>query len=281
MMHPSEFANLARCEKDFWWHRGMEQILFRVLDPIVKKRKLTTAIETGCGTGHMASRLEQRYGWRVFPTDLQHEGLVYGLRNGCRRGAAQADIVALPFANRQFDVVTSLDVITHFPAGDEHRAIGELVRVLAPGGLLIVRVCALDILRSRHSMFTDERQRFTRQRLIEAVSRQGIRVLRCTYLNSLLLPVAFTKFRLIEPLFRVRPASGIRQMAGWLNELLYSALRLESSWLGSGHSFPLGQSLLLIGEPLTAGQPAVHGGTDTQCIAAGESGTLVSGERNP
>jgi SAM-dependent methyltransferase len=248
MMNPAEFANLARCEKDFWWHRGMEQILFRVLDPIVEKRKLATAMEAGSGTGHMASRLESYYGWRVFPTDLQREGLVYGINNGCRHGAAQADVAALPFPSGRFDVVASLDVISHFPSGDEQRAMRELVRVLAPGGVMVVRVCALDMLRSRHSMFTDERQRFTRKRLIELVASHGIRVLRCTYANSLLLPIALAKFRIAEPLLRKRPASGIRQIAGWLNQLLYATLRLESVWLGSGRNFLLGQSLILIGE---------------------------------
>ena len=248
MMNPAEFAYIAQCEKDFWWFRGMEQILFRLLDPIVRPRPLKTAMEAGCGTGHMASRFEGRYGWRMFPTDLDREGLLCGIRNGIEQPMAQADIAALPFPSRWFDVVASLDVIVHFRRGDEHRAIRELVRVLAPGGLLVLRVSALDILRSRHSEFTCERQRFTRKRLIQQVSNQGIRVLRCTYANSLLLPVALTKFRIAEPLLRMKPSSGVRPLARWLDRLLYSALRLEAAWLASGRNFPLGQSLILIGE---------------------------------
>jgi len=248
MMNPAEFANIAQCERDFWWYRGMEQILFRVLDPIAKRRPLKTAMEAGCGTGHMSSRLQRHYGWQMFPTDLEREGLMYGLKNGFHQGMAQADIAALPFPSQWFDVVVSLDVIAHFSRGDEYRAFRELVRVLSPGGLLVLRVSALDILRSRHSEFTCERQRFTRKRLIDAVSTQGIRVLRCTYANSLLMPVALTKFRIAEPLLRKKPSSGIRPVAGWLDKLLYSALRLEAAWLASGRNLALGQSLILIGE---------------------------------
>ena len=246
-MNPAEFENLARCERDFWWHRGMEQILDRVLRPIADSRQLSDAVEVGCGTGHAAARMEQQYGWRVYPTDLQREGLLYGWRNGQRR-MAQADVAALPFPDERFDVVLSLDVIAHFPRGDEERPIRELTRVLAPRGLLVLRTCALDILRNRHSAYTNERQRFTRERLMRAVSAQGIRVLRCTYANSLLLPVAFTKFRLVEPMLRMRPASGIRPMTPWLNHALLAALKLEACWLGSGRNLPLGQSLILIGE---------------------------------
>jgi SAM-dependent methyltransferase len=248
MMNPAELAHIAQCEQDFWWYRGMEQILFRVLDPIAKHRRLKTAMEAGCGTGHMASRFERHYGWRVFPTDLEHAGLLYGLKNGFHQAMAQADIAALPFPSQWFDVVASLDVIPHFSRGDEYRPIRELVRVLTPGGLLVLRVSALDILRSRHSEFTCERQRFTRQRLIQLVARHGVRVLRCTYANSLLLPVALTKFRIAEPLLRMKPSSGMRPVARWLDGLLYSALRLEAAWLASGRNLPLGQSLLLIGE---------------------------------
>lgn len=247
MMNPAEFENLARCEEDFWWHRGMEQILYRVLHPIVGTRELAEAIEVGCGTGHMASRIEQQFGWRVFPTDLQHEGLLYGWRKGLRR-MAQADVSALPFPDGRFDVVVSLDVIAHFDRGEETSAIRELARVLTPGGILVLRTCALDVLRNRHSAFTNERQRFTRQRLIDAVTAQDMRVLRCTYANSLLLPVAFAKFRVVEPLLRRKPASGVRPVARWLDRLLFSALNAEAHWLGSGRDLPLGQSLILIGE---------------------------------
>lgn len=248
MMNPAEFANISRCERDFWWYRGMEKILFGVLDPFAERRRLKTAMEAGCGTGHMASRLERRYGWRIFPTDLEHEGLLYGLKNGFHQSMAQADVTALPFPSGWFDVVASLDVIAHFPRGEEYRAFRELVRVLAPGGILVLRVSALDILRSRHSEFTCERQRFTRKRLVQTVSQHGVRVLRCTYANSLLLPVALAKFRIAEPLLRTKPSSGVQPVAGWLDRLLYTALRLEAAWLGSGRNLALGQSLILIGE---------------------------------
>ena len=73
-------------------------------------------------------------------------------------------------------------------------------------------------------------------------------MLRCTYINSLLLPVALAKFRLWEPLLRRPASSGVQAVAPWLDRLLYSTLALESRWVGAGHGFPAGQSLLLLGE---------------------------------
>jgi ubiquinone/menaquinone biosynthesis C-methylase UbiE len=246
-MNPAEFNNIARLENSFWWFRGMEEILFRALDPIFESRRLLRIMEAGCGTGHMAMLLEQRYGARVFPTDLQPQGLAYGTRKGLIR-SAQADVALLPFSAGRFDAVFSLDVLVHLPRGQEDQALRELARVTAPGGVLILRVSALDFLRSRHSEFTTERQRFTRGRLMRLASRHGLHVLRCTYANSLLLPVALAKFRIVEPLLRKRPQSGVQPVPGWLNDLLHSVLHLEASWIGAGWNFPLGQSLLLVAE---------------------------------
>jgi SAM-dependent methyltransferase len=245
MMNPAEFANIARAEQDLWWYRGMRRILFRMLDPRVAGSGFRRALEAGCGTGHFAQTLATRYGLRVFPVDLGWQGLQHAQGLGVDR-LAQADISALPFPAAAFDLAVSLDVIVHFPRGGEEAAVKELARVLAPGGVLALRVAALDVLRSRHSEFVQERQRFTRGRLRSLVERQGLEILRCTYANALLSPVAFAKFRICEPLLRSKPQSGVGPVNGWLNRALSVPLDWESRWIGSGRNLPLGQSLILL-----------------------------------
>ena len=244
-MNPAEFANIARAEQNFWWYRGMRQILFRLLDPIAGQRDFQRVLEAGCGTGHFARALAMRYDLRVFPVDLGWEGLRHAKLLGVDR-LAQADIAALPFASGAFDLALTLDVIVHFPRGEEDRPMRELARVLAPGGLLVARVSALDALRSRHSQFAHERQRFTRVRLRSLAERHGLEIIRCTYANSLLAPVAFAKFRICEPLLRTQPQSGVQPVAAWLDRALYAPLEWESRWIGSGRDLPLGQSLILL-----------------------------------
>jgi SAM-dependent methyltransferase len=247
MMNPAEFANIAAAERDFWWYRGMRRIMFRLLDPFAANRRVERALDAGCGTGHFANVLAERYGWPMFPTDLASEALAHARRMGIAR-ATQANIAALPFPSHSFDVVLSMDVLVHFPRGEEDQPMAELARVLRSGGLLALRVSALDGLRSRHSQFAHERQRFTRTRMAKLAGRHGIRILRLTYANSLLLPVALAKFRLVEPLLSGPPQSGVQMVAGWLDRLLYAPLAIESAWLGAGGALPLGQSLILLGE---------------------------------
>jgi SAM-dependent methyltransferase len=180
-MNPAEFANIAGCERDFWWYRGMREIFSRSLDGAMEGRPVRRAIEAGCGAGYFSRLLQTERGWPVVPVDISWDGLAYARRLGVER-PVQADICILPFAPAAFDLVLSVDVLQHLPPGAESLAVSEFARVLAPGGLLVARPADL-------------------------------RVLRCTYVNSLLMPVA-----------------------------------LEARWVGAGHGFPAGQSLLLVGE---------------------------------
>lgn len=248
-MNPAEFVNIAHHERDFWWYRGMREILFRVLDPCLAGRTISRALEAGCGTGFFSSLMQHQRGWPIVPLDLSPDGLRYAQTLGARR-LVQGDISHLPFPAGAFDLVLSLDVLPHLPRGLEQHAVAEFARVLAPSGLLVVRTAALDILRSRHSQFAFERQRFTRAHLTRLFTASGIRVLRATYANSLLFPVALARFRVWEPLLRKPPASGIAPVPRWLDRLLYGALAAEAAWLGAGLNFPLGQSLILIGEKI-------------------------------
>src|SRR5687767_4394004 len=115
-MNPAEFANIAQSEQRFWWYRGMNVILFRLLDAIAFKRPFERVLEAGCGTGYLAKLLTQRYEWYVHPLDLGSEGLKFAKSMNVAR-LTQADIALLPFGDGAFDAVISMDVIVHFPLG--------------------------------------------------------------------------------------------------------------------------------------------------------------------
>jgi SAM-dependent methyltransferase len=246
-MNPAEFAHIAASERDFWWYRGMRTILFRVLEPYLVGRHIGRALDAGCGTGYQALLLQKERGWTVAAVDISGDGLRYARAMGVER-PVQGDSCRLPFRNGCFELVLSMDMLPHLKPGMELAAAAEMIRVLAPGGLLALRAPAFDILRSRHSDFISEYQRFTRRRLTHLFSRAGLRILRCTYANSLLMPIALAKFRLWEPLLRKPAASGVESVPPWLNRALNNALQMEAAWLGCGLNFPAGQSLILVGE---------------------------------
>lgn len=246
-MNPSEFMHLAAAEERMWWFRGMRRILFGLLDREARGREIRRVAEIGCGTGHFARLLERRYGWEVTALDLDEEGLRHGRQAGMRR-LVQGDMRRLPFAAGSFDALLAMDSIVHLAPGAEREAFAEFARVLRRGGLLVVRAAAFKWLRSRHSEWVGERQRFTLPGLKARAGEAGFRTVRATYANTLLLPVALAKFRIVEPLLKARPASGVKVGPKWLEAPLYSALWLESEWLKRGGRLPAGQSAILVAE---------------------------------
>lgn len=246
-MNPAEFGNIARAEDDLWWYRGQREILIGLIDRWLAFRAVEHVLEAGCGTGHTAKFLADRHGWRLTALDLSALGLDHARRRGLSR-LVQGDITQLPLRSGMFDALISLDVIAHLESGSDLLAFREFSRVVRPGGLLVLRTAALECLRSRHSEYIFERQRFTRSRLVSRIEQAGCRVLYATYLNALLLPVAWLKFRIWEPLLSAPPASGVGPAAAWLNNLLSLPLAIEAQWIKRGGSLPIGQTLLVVAE---------------------------------
>ena len=97
-------------------------------------------LDVACGTGVLARALPARVGPRGAVTGLDiNEGMLAVARRQApgiewRQGAAEA----LPFADASFDAVVSQFGLMFFQ--DRPKAIGEMLRVLRPGGRLAVAV---------------------------------------------------------------------------------------------------------------------------------------------
>jgi SAM-dependent methyltransferase len=246
-MNPAEFQNIATAEEELWWYQGQREILTRLIDRTPKLKAVQNVLEAGCGTGHSAKYLEDRYGWRITALDLSEVGLGHAQRRGLSR-LVQGDITRLPIGSGKFDALISLDVIAHLAPRSERYVFGEFARALRPGGVLVLRTAALECLRSNHSEFIHERQRFARQQLEMGLKHAGFKISFSSYVNTLLLPVAWFKFRVWEPLRDAPLASGVEQVSPWLNGILGLPLQLEAQWIRLGGTLPVGQTLLVVAE---------------------------------
>jgi SAM-dependent methyltransferase len=98
---------------------------------------------------------------------------------GLAPGGVCGSALALPFADRTFDVVSAFDVLEH--CDPESVALAELVRVLRPGGRLLMSVPAYEWAWSDFDEANGHHRRYTRKRAVQALESAGLTVSRATY----------------------------------------------------------------------------------------------------
>ena len=92
------------------------------------------ALDLACGTGDIAFALATR-GADVVGLDITHRMLQLARAKGRVARFVTGDMLALPFGDEAFDVVTTGYGLRNVP--DIPRAIAEMRRVLKPGGVLV------------------------------------------------------------------------------------------------------------------------------------------------
>ena len=138
----------------------------RVLEQLISLGRLTDesrVLEIGCGTGNYVKAISAQTGSICTGIDPSREMLRiaqsnHGLPKN-RRGSGGADVTfmngsaeELPLADRQFDLVFSVDVIHHIRTRDS--AARELFRVLTPGGTAAIVTESDDDIRNRTPQVT-------------------------------------------------------------------------------------------------------------------------------
>lgn len=242
-MEPEQYDLLYQCEEQMWWFVGMRRIAATLLGEHI--RPGLRCLEAGCGTGFNSLFYAREYGWEVFPFDLSERALRYAQQRGLGRLLA-ASVTALPYRDASFACASCLDVLALLDVEQGASALREFHRVLKPEGFLLLRTAALEWLRGGHSEVSHEAHRYRLSELADAVARAGFRVERETYANTLLLPVAFLKRKVLEPLRLASREGDVRPVAPWLNRLFLSALTVENSLLKKFARLPLGVSAIVV-----------------------------------
>ena len=237
----------ARAEKHHFWFHGFRSFVTPLIAQATAGRSDPLLLDAGCGTGANVDLL-QRFG-SAFGFDLSETGVRLGREEG-RTHLARATVTAAPFPSGAFDVVTSFDVLYSLQDHDERTALGEMYRLLKPGGYAIINVAAMDMLRGDHSVLGREVRRYSREVLRDRVNRAGFTVVRLTYaFATLFAPLAVTRvWQRWRGLVReddVRAQHEISVPPAPVNALLTAALRLEAAWLRR-FDVPFGSSLLCL-----------------------------------
>ena len=241
-MNVAEFRRMYEAEERQWWYVGMRRLTDRLLRPRLQSEsgRLPLLLDAGCGTG--ANLLHFRDSARAVGIDLSPDAVFLCAGRGA--DVVRGSVLSLPFVNGIFDCVTSFDVLYHSWVKDDAVAVAELVRVLAPGGALFVRVPALRFLFGAHDVEVQTRHRYTARELHRLLTGAGLDVSRLTYCNSLLFPLLLLRRTLDR--WTGREGSDVGFLPGPLEALFRALLGLEATLVGWGLRFPVGASVVAL-----------------------------------
>jgi SAM-dependent methyltransferase len=125
-----DFSGWYERERHHGYHAMLDELQLEIIRPLARDRQV---LEVGCGTGLIMRGIADEAA-SLFGVDIS-PGMLQPARE---RGldVIQGSAEALPVADESVDLVYSFKVLAHVP--DIRRALSEILRVLRPGGRMVV-----------------------------------------------------------------------------------------------------------------------------------------------
>jgi SAM-dependent methyltransferase len=239
-----EYHALQRVERDHWFYQGKREIVEWWLTNKLRLTAGDLVVDAGAGTGELVAELQHKYasvGVRVEgieyvaeARDIARDFRSVELRSG--------SILDLPYADNSVQAVMALDVLEHLD--DDAKAWGELVRVTAPGGLIIVNVPTFMQLWSEWDVSLGHVRRYTLSefRRLIAPTSGSFKIQYLGYVNLVGFLGIYVMRRVLKNRSTNRRAEDVVPMAP-INMLLRKAFTLP---VKLGLPMPFGSSLLCV-----------------------------------
>lgn len=248
-MRPIEYERMYKAEDNHWWYLGMAAITRAILNYNLPLSEIHDVLDAGCGTGGAMSHFLGDYG-KITGFDLAYRGLAYCKVRKLDR-VFLGSVTEIPLESNRFDLITSFDVLYHVQ--EDAQAMREFVRLLRPGGYLLVRLPAYEWMKRQHDVQVSTIRRYTVPQVRRLFEESGMTSVRLTYANTFLFPLAVIRklFEIVNP-----PDPGSSELSypgrvlnGFLKFILSCEARLAGRFL-----LPFGLSLFALGQKRTGGE---------------------------
>ncbi len=241
-----EYDAMANCERQMWWYRCLHELTIRK----IKASSVTgnpRILDAGCGTGGLLWRLKESgysdlYGFDLSPYAVETAQLSSGIE------VRLLDILHLEdaYPPNYFDVITSHDIVSMLKPGLDAEAIQGLLRLLKPGGVLLMNFPALGAFKGVHDMAVGTKQRYS----IASVKKMldgKVETAAFIYWPFLLSPFIFLArwLQRTKCLFMKQQSavSDVKMPPGFMNQFFYKMTTLENKLLAAK---PWGSSLFVV-----------------------------------
>ncbi len=220
--------------EDFFWFKAKAELIDVLLQK-VRGRGRGKILSIGCGVSKELEILKRR--GEVYVVDIEPKALALVRDDLCAEKRLCDVCDGVPYPDASFDMVVTFDVLEHLEK--DSFVVGEIHRVLKPGGTFLFTVPAFQFLFSGHDRALQHRRRYNRRML-----KDLLRDFRCVetgyWVCSLFLPVAVARIakRHEDNTSIHSPALGKS-----LNGLFYRLLMLENRLIGRGVRLPVGTTI--------------------------------------
>jgi SAM-dependent methyltransferase len=237
-MDAETYAAEAETEETHWWFIGRRQLFAREISRL-KMTRSAAVLDIGTSTGSNLRLLAELGFSRANGLEVSEEAIRYCRRKGFDRLCC-GDICDLPFAGASFDLVLATDILEHVE--NDQRAIGEIVRVLRPGGRALITVPAFPSLWGLQDRVARHRRRYRMRELRQRLLAGGFTIDHAYHMNFLLFLPIWAARRLID-LLGIRIDSEARINSPLLNRVLRAIFGIDIA-LAPHLRLPFGVSIL-------------------------------------
>lgn len=238
-VNTDEYAKMFALEDRYWWFVARRRLALGLLSRWIDKVESPRILDLGCGTGVVISELRT---WsRPVGLDMSQLALGFCAKRGLD-ALAIGDGTAMPFRAAAFDAMIGLDVFEHIE--DDQKAFAEALRVLRPGGVLVLSVPAFRFLWGPHDVALHHFRRYTVRQVRERLKAAGFEVEKASYSVFLLFPLVVL-WRLIEKRKKGPAKASLVAFPDWINRLLISVQAAEAR-LTEWADLPWGSSVVAV-----------------------------------
>ncbi|MBS1744409.1 MAG: class I SAM-dependent methyltransferase [Bacteroidetes bacterium] len=231
-------------EKKHWWFVVRQKIIRRFLQRYLngKQENKLHILNIGAAGGATSTFLSA-FG-EVTSVESDDFFIQYLVENNFN--VTKASVTELPFSQNTFDLVCAFDVLEHVE--NDALAINEMTRVCKENGYVCITVPAFQMLWSNHDVVNHHYRRYTKSGFANLVNHAPLKIIKCSYFNSLLfLPILMVR-KLSALTGRKNPGKSDFEMyktPAIVDFLLKSIFSVETV-LVPPVQFPFGVSLLAL-----------------------------------